>query len=83
MEKVWRDKLRAAGLRPLEIWVPDLRDPKVRNEIRADATALAAQAYKWDDFWSEMEALQEDLFNSEPIPDYRLPENDASESDTR
>ena len=32
-----RDRLRAQGLRPVQHWVPDLRDPKVLAEIRREA----------------------------------------------
>lgn len=37
-----RDALRAAGLRPLQIWVPDTRRPGFREECRRQATAAAA-----------------------------------------
>lgn len=36
-----RDRLRAQGLRPVQRWVPDLRDPKVREEIRREAALLS------------------------------------------
>ena len=36
-----RKRLRAQGLRPVQHWVPDLRDPKVRAEIHREATLLA------------------------------------------
>lgn len=36
-----RDRLRRQGLRPVQHWVPDLRDPKVRAEIRREAALLA------------------------------------------
>jgi len=36
-----RARLRAQGLRPVQYWVPDLRDPKVRAEIRREAKLLA------------------------------------------
>ncbi len=36
-----RQRLRAQGLRPIQHWVPDLRDPKVRAEIRREAKLLA------------------------------------------
>lgn len=38
-----RDALRAAGLRPVQIWVPDTRRPGFANECRRQA-ALVAQA---------------------------------------
>ena len=36
-----RERLRRQGLRPVQHWVPDLRDPKVRTEIRREAAELA------------------------------------------
>lgn len=36
-----RKRLRAQGMRPVQHWVPDLRDPKVRAEIRREAALLA------------------------------------------
>jgi len=38
-----RDALRAAGLRPLQIWVPDARRPGFAEECRRQSR-LAAQA---------------------------------------
>jgi hypothetical protein len=37
-----RERLRAQGLRPIQHWVPDLRDPKVRADIRRQAKLLAS-----------------------------------------
>jgi antidote-toxin recognition MazE-like antitoxin len=35
----YRERMRAKGLRPIQLWVPDLRDPervaRVRSEVRA------------------------------------------------
>jgi hypothetical protein len=36
-----RERLRAQGLRPVQYWVPDLRDPKVRVDLRRQARLLA------------------------------------------
>ena len=36
-----RDRLRAQGLRPVQHWVPDLRDPKVLAEIRREGAMLS------------------------------------------
>ena len=36
-----RDRLRRQGLRPVQHWVPDLRDPRVRQAIRREAALLA------------------------------------------
>jgi len=37
-----RKRLRAQGLRPVQHWVPDLRDPRIRAEIRREAALLAS-----------------------------------------
>jgi hypothetical protein len=36
-----REALRAQGLRPVQHWVPDLRDPKVLADIRRQGRLLA------------------------------------------
>jgi len=36
-----RDRLRAQGLRPVQHWVPDLRDPKVKADLRREAKMMA------------------------------------------
>ena len=36
-----RERLRAQGLRPVQHWVPDLRNPKVLAEIRREIKMMA------------------------------------------
>ena len=36
-----RDRLRAQGLRPVQHWVPNVRDPKVRADLRRQAKLMA------------------------------------------
>jgi antidote-toxin recognition MazE-like antitoxin len=36
-----RARLRANGLRPIQHWVPDLRDPRIRAAIRREAKLLS------------------------------------------
>jgi Protein of unknown function (DUF3018) len=36
-----RERLRALGLRPVQHWVPDLRNPKVKAAIRREAALLS------------------------------------------
>jgi hypothetical protein len=36
-----RKRLPAQGLRPVQHWVPDLRDPKVRADLRRQGRLLA------------------------------------------
>jgi hypothetical protein len=57
-----RERLRAQGLRPVQHWVPDLRDPRVRAAIRREAKLLSRhpedaaindwidRAYDWDEW---------------------------------
>ena len=35
-----RKRLRAQGLRPIQYWVPDLRDPRVRADLRRQGRLL-------------------------------------------
>ena len=37
-----RDRLRAQGLRPIQIWVPDVRAPHFQAEAHRQAAAVAA-----------------------------------------
>lgn len=56
-----RDALRAAGLRPVQIWVPDTRRPGFANECRRQA-ALVAQVDRRDaDLDEFMDAALSDL----------------------
>ena len=50
-EKVARHrvKLRAQGLRPIQIWVPDVNDPKFIAEAHRQSLAAAQSPYAKDD----------------------------------
>lgn len=37
-----RDRLRAQGLRPIQIWVPDVRASSFRSEAHRQSAAVAA-----------------------------------------
>jgi hypothetical protein len=41
-QKMWdyRRRMRAKGLRPIQLWVPDLRDPERVERVRAEVRAL-------------------------------------------
>lgn len=52
----YRQRMRAAGLRPVQIWVPDTRSPAFAEICRRQARAVAASddvmrfiedAYEW------------------------------------
>lgn len=57
-----RDALRAQGLRPVQIWLPDARDPKVR-EAFAEAARKINEADKRDSWVYDLmdETLRETL----------------------
>ena len=40
-----RERLRRQGLRPIQIWVPDIRAPAFRKEARRQSVAVAASAW--------------------------------------
>ncbi len=44
-----RDRLRAQGLRPIQIWVPDVRASSFRAEAHRQSQAVAASAHAADD----------------------------------
>jgi hypothetical protein len=46
-----REKLRAAGLRPIQIWVPDTRAPGFAEECERQCRVLAAAADRELDAW--------------------------------
>jgi hypothetical protein len=39
--QAWRKRLRAQGLRPVQYWVSDLRNPRVRADLRRQGRLLA------------------------------------------
>lgn len=44
-----RARLRAQGLRPIQIWVPDVRAPSFKAEARRQSLAVAESALAADD----------------------------------
>lgn len=46
--KQYRERLRAAGLRPIQLWVPDTRAPGFAAECRRQSAALANDAAEAD-----------------------------------
>jgi hypothetical protein len=56
-----RDKMRAAGLRPVQLWVPDTRAPGFAAECRRQCQRIAAAeqtatAQAETDFWEHVTA---------------------------
>jgi len=44
-----REKLRKQGLRPIQIWVPDVRAPSFKAKAHRQSLAVAQSAYEKDD----------------------------------
>jgi hypothetical protein len=44
-----RERLRAQGLRPIQIWVPDVRSASFRSEAHRQSAAVAASAHAAED----------------------------------
>ena len=44
-----RQRLRARGLRPIQIWVPDVRTESFRAEARRQSAAVAASSFAQED----------------------------------
>jgi hypothetical protein len=44
-----RQSLRAAGLRPIQIWVPDVRSKRFAAQARRQSLAIARSAQEKDD----------------------------------
>ena len=44
-----RDRLRRQGLRPIQIWVPDVRSPAFKAAAHEQSLAVANSPYEKDD----------------------------------
>lgn len=47
--RAYRAKLRAQGLRPIQIWVPDTRSPKFVAEMRRQCRLISNSPHAEDD----------------------------------
>ena len=45
----YRTRMRAQGLRPVQIWVPDVRSPQFATEAHRQSALVAADDSKSDD----------------------------------
>jgi len=45
----YRLRLRSQGLRPVQIWVPDVRSPEFAGEAHRQSAAVAASGHAEDD----------------------------------
>lgn len=44
-----RERLREQGLRPIQIWVPDVRAPSFRSEAHRQSLAVATSGHAHED----------------------------------
>lgn len=44
-----RERLRGQGLRPIQIWVPDVRSPEFRTEARRQSLLIAQSSQERED----------------------------------
>ena len=61
----YRAAKRAQGLRLKQIWVPDLRDPKVREAIKREAQEINRRD-RASGIMAEIEAMADELMASLP-----------------
>jgi hypothetical protein len=47
--KAHRERLRRQGLRPIQIWVPDVRSPAFRAEAHRQSLAVGLSKHEADD----------------------------------
>ena len=47
--RAYRERLRLQGLRPIQIWVPDLRSPSFRAEAHRQALAVSDSPWEAGD----------------------------------
>jgi hypothetical protein len=60
-----REALRAAGLRPVQIWVPDLRKPGFQEECRRQAALVATADTQDVDLQAFVDSALADIDNDE------------------
>jgi hypothetical protein len=60
-----REQLRKAGLRPIQIWVPDTRRPGFAEECRRQSQAAAAADAADPELNSFLDAALDDLHETE------------------
>ncbi|MBB1250103.1 antitoxin MazE-like protein [Rhizobium sp. G21] len=61
-------EFRAKGFQRFELWLPDLRDPSVREQAVAEANRMAF-ADEEDDVMEWIDSLQKDIWDREPEED--------------
>ncbi len=47
--RAYRERLRRQGLRPIQIWVPDVRSPEFQAEAHRQSAAVASSPHEAED----------------------------------
>jgi len=47
--RAYRARMRKQGMRPIQIWVPDVRSPEFKEEAHRASLAIAQSPYESDD----------------------------------
>jgi Antitoxin MazE-like len=47
--RAYRERLRSQGLRPIQIWVPDVRSPEFAKQAHRQSMAVAGSPHAEDD----------------------------------
>lgn len=63
--RLHRQRLRRQGLRPVQIWVPDVRAPEFAAEAHRQSAAIAASEHERDD-QAFVDAISSEWDDSEP-----------------
>ena len=61
-----RAALRAQGLRPVQMWLPDTRSPEFKAECARQSKILAASEADDQELWDFMDAALRDLLEFTP-----------------
>jgi len=64
----WRARMRAQGLRPKQIWVPDVHSPEFKAEARRQSLLIANSPHEAED-----QAFIDSLYDWDDLPPYDAP----------
>jgi hypothetical protein len=70
----YRQRMRASGLVPKIIWVPDTKDPRFVEEYRRQAKVIASDLDSERELMAFFEEAYAD-FDLGGIPEYRIPDD--------
>jgi hypothetical protein len=59
--RAYRERMRAKGLRPIQLWVPDTRTPEFTERAHRESRAIAESPGEADD-QAFVDAASEDIF---------------------